>query len=272
MSARRIARELAIIVLPQISKDKKKLEQTDIGYLVTKAVHMLCDYAKQNLSEADALLNHAANDLVDIEVEHPDNAKAIDELSSVSLSTDQLKNQIVSLHRTINLVAEALDMPALLLASGAAEIHFECKNCGKANAVICEEDPQSDVKTFLLRLVSTYLEHRGEIDEFIKHAKSKWRVSRMVSVDRDILRLACAEAFFMPDVPISVCINEAVELCHRFADDKAAKFVNGILGDLSREARYFRAKGVFMERLADPLDNKLAEQIDDKEHQALALD
>lgn len=254
MSARRIARELAVIVLPQLSKDKKKLEESDIGWLITKAVNMLCDYAKQNLSEADALLSKAANELVDIEVEHPNNSQAIDELSPVNLSTEQLKNQIVSLHRTISLVAEALDMPALLLQNSAVELSFECKQCGAENHVHSDKKSKSDVKAFLLRLISTYLEHRSEIDEFIKHAKSKWQVSRMVSIDRDILRLACTEAFFMPDIPISVCINEAVELCHRFADEKAAKFVNGILGDLSREARYFRAKGEFMERTADSED------------------
>jgi len=272
VSARRIARELAVIVLPQLSKDKKKLEESDISWLITKAVTMLCDYAKQNLSEADALLNRAANELVDIEVEHPDNVNAIDELAPVKLNTEQLKNQIVSLHRTISLVAEALDMPALLLQNNATELTFTCKTCGAESVVHNDQKSKSDVKAFLLHLIRTYLEHRTEVDEFIKHAKSKWRVSRMVSIDRDILRLACTEAFFMPDIPISVSINEAVELCHRFADDKAAKFVNGILGDLSREARYFRAKGEFMERLEHHADDSESKPIDDEEETALAVD
>jgi transcription antitermination factor NusB len=265
-------------VLPQISKDTTKLEQTDIAWLVTKSVHMLCDYAKQNLAEAEALINRASSDLVDIEVEHPENCQSIEELKPVTLTTDQVKSQVVTLHRAISLVAEALDMPALLLQSGSTELHFNCKSCGKDNSINYDQDPKSDIKTFLTRLISTYLEHRVEIDEFIKHAKSKWRVSRMVSIDRDILRLACAEAFFMPDVPISVCINEAVELCHRFADDKAAKFVNGILGDLSREARYYRAKGVFMDR-AEIEAQEMAEeqnsqhnQQDNKGHEALLID
>jgi transcription antitermination protein NusB len=272
VSARRIARELAVIVLPQLSKDKKKLEQSDIGWLITKAVAMLCDYAKQNLSEADAVLERAGHELTDIEVDHPENVQSVEQLSPVNLTTGQLKTQVVALHRAINLIAEALDMPALLLQNNATELHFKCKQCGEGNTIHSEQDSQSDVKAFLLRLISTYLEHRTEIDEFIKHAKSKWRVSRMVSIDRDILRLACTEAFYMADIPISVCINEAVDLCHRFADEKAAKFVNGILGDLSREARYFRAKGTFMERSADDLAGEPDEPIDDKEETALVAD
>src|SRR5260221_2410791 len=99
MTARRIARELAVIVLPQISKDKNRLEQTDISWLIAKAVTMLCDYAKQNLAEADALLNQAASQLVDVEVEHPINSEAIEDLAPVHLTTNQLKNQIVTLDR-----------------------------------------------------------------------------------------------------------------------------------------------------------------------------
>jgi hypothetical protein len=34
-------------------------------------------------------------------------------------------------------------------------------------------------------------------------------------------------------------------LCHRFADERAAKFINGILADLVEEAEYFRQTGEF---------------------------
>ncbi len=44
----------------------------------------------------------------------------------------------------------------------------------------------------------------------------------------------------MTDIPINVAISEAVELSHRFADEKAAKFINGILADLSEEAEAVR--------------------------------
>lgn len=270
MSARRIARELAVIVLPQLSKDKEKLEKTDIDWLVTKAVNMLCDYAKHNLAEADSLINGVANDLVDIEVEHPTNSEAVEQLSSVTLTTEQLKKQTVALSRTINLVAEALDVPAFLLQTGSPDIEVNCKGCGQKETVNLQLSPKSEVKTFFLDLVSTYLAHREEIDQFIKHAKSKWKIQRMVSIDRDILRLACAEAFFMNDIPISVSISEAVELCHRFADEKAAKFVNGILADLAREARYYRAKGVFMERDAEGEVSELIKN--EAENEALAFD
>ena len=105
-------------------------------------------------------------------------------------------------------------------------------------------EKKTEVKDFLLRLVNTYIEHQEAIDNSIKEASTKWEIGRMVNIDLDILRLACAETFFMPDIPIAVAINEAVELCHRFADEKAAKFVNGILADLSEEAIKLREEDV----------------------------
>src|SRR5262249_10579439 len=111
--------------------------------------------------------------------------------------------------------------------------------------VVLDRNDRSEVRNFLIELLSVYIENRDRVDQFIRSARSKWRVDRMVSIDRDILRLACTQAFFMPDVPVKVAISEAVELCHRFGDEKAAKFINGILGDLAEEAEYFRETGEY---------------------------
>ncbi len=233
-----------MILLPQLSK-KTIFEELQLDVLIAKTVSMLCDYAKQNLGEADALLQQASVRLIDVEVEHPENAEAIEHLKPVELTTEQLQKQVVGLRRAVNLIAEALDVPAMSIQGGSGQFFFKCEACGHANEISRHDDTDSDIRTFLKNLITTYWENRTDIDNFIKRAKSKWQINRMVSIDRDILRLACAEAFFMPDIPISVAINEAVDLCHRFADDKAAKFINGILGDLAKEARYYRNKGAF---------------------------
>lgn len=231
MSARRIARELTVILLPQLPKDKAKLELFEVENLASKAVSMLCDYAKENLAEADGLVSKTLSELANIEIEHPENRRAIAQVLPVSMTSEQIKEQFNVLKRTIGLVAEALDIPALALQTSPEK---------------------SEVKDFLLRLVNTYNGHKEEIDNFIRWADAKWQIERMVSIDRNILRLACAEAFYMPDIPIAVAINEAVELCHRFADEKAAKFINGVLADLSEEAQYYREHGMLREH--DPAE------------------
>ena len=243
-TSRRIARELAVIVMPQLPKDRAKLDRYELELFVSKAVHVLCDYAKQNLDDASALIKRCAGEVSDIEIEHPDNAQSL-ELQPVNLTSQQIAEQLVNLRMAISFIAEALDIPEMTLHAGQDPVQVKCNKCLHENEIYVKRADHSDVRDFVINLIGTYVEHRHEVDEFIKQAKSRWQVERMVSIDRDILRLASTEALFMPDVPISVCINEAVELSHRFADDKAARFINGILGDLAKGAHYFRRHGQF---------------------------
>ncbi|MGH9553276.1 MAG: transcription antitermination factor NusB [Terriglobales bacterium] len=242
MTARRIARELAVIVMPQLPKERQKLEGVDFDVLVAKAVYMLCDYAKQNLAAANAILLRSEKQLNEIEIEHPHNAES-EEQNAVPLTSGELKEQVAQIERALELVAEALDIPEMSLHSGMSEVEIKCRKCDNVHKEYIERANKNEVRDFLVALVTAYLDHRDEIDEIIKRAKAKWQIERMVSIDRDILRLACAESFFTPSVPVNVAISEAVELSHRFADEKAAKFINGILGDLSEQAKHFRRTG-----------------------------
>lgn len=62
-----------------------------------------------------------------------------------------------------------------------------------------------------------------------------WKTSRMNKADLTILRLATYEMKMDDDVPVSVAINEAVELAKRFGGDESPSFINGILGKLARQ-------------------------------------
>ena len=240
MSARRIARELAVIVMPQLPKNLDKLAETQIMELTDRAIHMLVDYARQNLTDAQALVIGAQDHLTRIETEHEDNKHFVEDLRAVPLTSSQFREKLQTIETAIALVSEALDIPEMALARGTETTRTNCKKCGAIVEATINKPHKEEVRDFVVRLISVYLEHKETIDEFIKRSKSKWRMERMVSIDRDILRLACAETFYMPDIPINVAISEAVELSHRFADARAAKFINGILGDLSEEAEAVR--------------------------------
>jgi N utilization substance protein B len=242
MSARRLARELAIIVMPQLPKNMEKLGKLEITDLVDKAIHMLVDYARQNLKDAHALITASANELLSIEVEHKDNSNSVsmEQLRPVTLTSDQLRDQFSKLELAINIISEALDIPEMALSASSSRIKTLCKKCNSTSEVSIDRPHKDDVRDFVFRLIETYLDNRETVDEYIKRTRSKWRMDRMVSIDRDIVRLACTEAFYMEDIPVKVAISEAVALSHRFADEKAAKFINGILGDLSEEAEAVR--------------------------------
>ena len=58
----------------------------------------------------------------------------------------------------------------------------------------------------------------------------------MPATDRCLLRQSVYEMLYVDDVPISVSINEAVELAKQFGgDDESHKFVNGVLGKIAKE-------------------------------------
>lgn len=58
----------------------------------------------------------------------------------------------------------------------------------------------------------------------------------MSSTDRCLLRQTVYEMLYVDDVPISVSINEAVELAKLYGgEDDSHKFVNGVLGKIARD-------------------------------------
>lgn len=92
------------------------------------------------------------------------------------------------------------------------------------------------VLEFATALVEGTLKNLPQIDSLIvKHARN-WDIHRMASIDRNILRQASFEILYLPDIPINVIINEAIELAKKYSTEESGKFVNGIL-DKIKEAR-----------------------------------
>ena len=74
----------------------------------------------------------------------------------------------------------------------------------------------------------------AQLDEIISANLKNWKLERVSKVALAVLRLAVYEMKFIEDVPLSVSINEAVELCKKFAAKDDASFVNGILGSIAK--------------------------------------
>jgi N utilization substance protein B len=84
-------------------------------------------------------------------------------------------------------------------------------------------------REFAQQLLRAAVERAAAVDELIARASKNWRLERMSRVDRNILRLGTVELSALPDVPVKVVINEAVELAKRFGTAESPAFVNGIL-------------------------------------------
>lgn len=77
--------------------------------------------------------------------------------------------------------------------------------------------------------------HIDEIDAKIsENLKSGWKISRISKVSLALMRLAIYEMLFCDDIPVSVSINEAVELSKKYTVKDDTSFINGVLGSVAK--------------------------------------
>lgn len=81
-------------------------------------------------------------------------------------------------------------------------------------------------------LFAALSQHLVDIDKEIGEHSIKWKTDRMPAVDLAILRLALTEIHYMENIPVSVSINEAVNMAKKFSTEKSASFINGVLGKI----------------------------------------
>ncbi len=95
------------------------------------------------------------------------------------------------------------------------------------------EEHKSDA--FLEQLVRGTIEHKEAIDAALEEKLENWTLSRLPKIERTVLRLSVYELLYMQDTPQKVVLNEAIELCKVFSDDKSSKFVNGVLSKFTQQ-------------------------------------
>lgn len=74
--------------------------------------------------------------------------------------------------------------------------------------------------------------HLEVLDRLIDENSIGWKRSRLSRVAASLLRLALYEMLFEEDIPVSVSINEAVELAKKYGTDESPAFINGVLAKL----------------------------------------
>lgn len=77
-------------------------------------------------------------------------------------------------------------------------------------------------------------EHIDELDEFISANTKGWSIKRISKTALALLRLALYEMRYVESIPVSVSINEAVELCKKYSTKEDSAFVNGMLATAAK--------------------------------------
>src|SRR5437588_7745499 len=84
------------------------------------------------------------------------------------------------------------------------------------------------MRQFCLSLYAGIVLHQADIDTRLAAAAENWRVTRMATVDRNVLHLGAYELLFTKETPPAVAFDAAIELARRYGSADSSAFVNGV--------------------------------------------
>lgn len=210
MKAQTIARELALLALPQLSKAQKKLAhqqsrdlQLTLEAMMLNAVATLREETKEAIEAAAADLQRSTDRLLNSQTRAGD-------VESARVMTAEA---IALVQTAIDRLDNALEMPELI-----------------------NNFNRNDVRSYALELIAKTTEKTTEIDVLLNKSIVDWQLSRLPKIDRDILRLAVAEIVYL-GLEERIAINEAIELAKRYSDDQGRKLINGVLRRVSEQLK-----------------------------------
>ena len=216
MNSRTAAREIVILAMPQVPKDNTKVEEIDYNQIILALSRALSDYAKKNLTSVSSDLQRMEKYLLNVEIEHPDNEERTSQIKSVLIpDTAALKKQLSDLQNAATELYNILELPELVT-------HIN----------------QDQALEYALVILKNFSSNKDQINQIIEDAAQnrdkdkKWKLNRMVRLDRDILRVATTELLFLKDTPTEVICDEAVKIADKYGGDESKKFVNGVLRDV----------------------------------------
>ena len=216
MNHRSAAREIVVLAMPQLPKDGGKLENLGFEEIILGLSRSLSDYAKKNIASVSSDLQKIEKFLLNAEIEHPDNEKHTSQIKQVLIpDTAVLRNQITALQSSATELFNILELPELVTQTS-----------------------QKQTTDYAYELLKNYVENKEKIDETIEKAAQsrksdkKWKINRMVRLERDILRVAATELIFLKETPTEVICDEAVKIADKYGGDECKKFVNGVLRDI----------------------------------------
>lgn len=93
------------------------------------------------------------------------------------------------------------------------------------------------INGFAGSLLNIIEENFEKIDETIEGSLVNWSLQRLPKVSLAVLRLAVAEILYNEDVPVSVSVNEAVEIAKTFGSEEDASYINGVLSSIVKKIK-----------------------------------
>ena len=129
-------------------------------------------------------------------------------------------------------------------------ISYIIKTIKRFNADSTPETPllemfdSEDEAQFAEDLLAKAIELQPQSEQLINSHLKGWDADRIADMDRIILEVALAEILEFEEIPMTISLNEYIELAKEYSGDKSYMFINGILTeilrDLKNEGKFFK--------------------------------
>lgn len=138
---------------------------------------------------------------------------------------------------------------------------FDPKN--KKNQELLPEYKDEEDKDFARRLFRATIMNADQYQRYMSDASRNWDFSRLAYMDVVIMQIAIAEMLTFPAIPISVTINEFVDLAKIYSTPKSGSYINGMLDSI---ARYLIKEGMLLKPMGEnprkvKMEKKRAERL-----------
>ncbi len=102
-----------------------------------------------------------------------------------------------------------------------------------SQALLPEYDSEED-KDYARKLFRSTILNADEYQGFMSEASRNWDFSRLAYMDVVIMQIAIAEMMTFPSIPISVTINEYVDVAKLYSTPRSGGYINGMLDTIAR--------------------------------------
>ena len=122
---------------------------------------------------------------------------------------------------------------------------------GSKQELLPEYDSEED-KDYARKLFRASILNADEYQRYMSETSRNWDFSRLAYMDVVIMQIAIAELMTFPSIPVSVTINEFVEIGKLYSTPKSGGYINGMLDTI---ARHLIKTGRLMKRIDERNDN-----------------
>lgn len=128
---------------------------------------------------------------------------------------------------------------------------FEPKNASRQE--LLPEYKDEEDREFARKLFRATILNADTYQRYMSESSRNWDFSRLAYMDVVIMQIAIAEMLTFPNIPVSVTINEYVELAKLYSTYKSGGYINGMLDNI---ARHLIKTGKLMKTMGDEVSRK----------------